>query len=192
MTTLSERAMIVELSVHLPQKSKHEKGMSAEIAQAHGTDSEMTKVTKQLFAKQSTKRLQSAATALRVFWESQTLSWGRGKRILPSALYFDCMARHAILQTEFAYARFEFLDDLDAIKAEAQRRLNGAYRESDYPSAERLGKRIGIELDIGPLPDERDWRVSLGDDEETRIRDQITAANERKTAEMVRELWERV
>jgi hypothetical protein len=192
MTTLSERAMIVELSIHLPQKSKHEKDMSAEIAQAHGTDTEMTKVTKQLFAKQSVKRLQAAATALRVFWESKTLSWGRGKRILPSDLYFDCMSEHGNLACEFMLARKEFLCDLDAIKAEAKRRLNGAYRESDYPSADRLEKRIDVELDIGPLPDDRDWRVSLGDAEERRICDQITAANERRTAEMVRELWGRV
>jgi hypothetical protein len=192
MTTLSERAMIVELSVHLPQRSKHEKGLSAEIAHAHGTDSEMTKVTKQLFAKQSVKRLSSAATALRIFWESKTLSWGRGKRILPSDLYFDCMMQHGALACEFALARAEFLDDLDAIKAEAQRRLNGTYNESDYPSAERLEQRIGIELDVYALPDERDWRVSLGDDEEQRIKDQIADATERRTAEMIRELWGRV
>jgi len=192
MTTLSERAMIVELSVHLPQKSKYEKGMSAQIAHEFGTDTEMAKVTKQLFAQQSVKRLTAAATALRTFWESKTLSWGRGKLILPSALYFDAMTTHAKHENEFTVARDEFLDDYDAVKTEAKRRLNGAYRESDYPTRAALARRIGVELNIYPLPDDRDWRVSLGDDEEQRIRAQIAQSTERRTTEMIRELWGRV
>jgi hypothetical protein len=51
MTSLTERAMLEQLSVHLPQKSKHDRDLSAETLAAHGAaDAEMGKFTKSLCA----------------------------------------------------------------------------------------------------------------------------------------------
>lgn len=191
MTSLTERAMLIQLNVHLPQKSKHEKGMSAEIAAAHGTDGEMTKVTKQLFAKQSTARLASAATALRTFWESQTLVWSKGTRILPSANYFLATQKHRELSADFDAARDAFLDDFDAIKIEAKRRLNGAFNESDYPSRAAMARRIGVELAVYPMPTGEDFRVTLGDGEQERIREEIERNTNRAVENAIADLWQR-
>jgi hypothetical protein len=50
--------------------------LSAETLAAHGVaDAEMEKFTKSLFAEYAVASLQSAATALRVSWETQTLPW---------------------------------------------------------------------------------------------------------------------
>lgn len=62
MTSLTERAMLLQLSVHLPQKSKRDRDLSAETPAAHGVaDAEMGKFTKSLFAKHAVASLQSAA-----------------------------------------------------------------------------------------------------------------------------------
>lgn len=51
MTSLTERAMLVQLSVHLPWKSKHDGDLSAETLAAHGmADAKMGKFTKSLCA----------------------------------------------------------------------------------------------------------------------------------------------
>jgi hypothetical protein len=53
MTCLAERAMLLQLSVHLPQKLKHDRDLSAETLSAHGVaDAEMGTFTKSLFTKQ--------------------------------------------------------------------------------------------------------------------------------------------
>ena len=126
------------------------------------------------------------------FWEAQTLPWHKGVRILPSANYFAAMAKHNTLRIEFDTARSEFLDNLDEAIADARRRLNGMFRELDYPTRERMAKRLGVELEIYPLPQAADFRVDLGDAEEQRIRQAIEANANQAIERAMGDLWQRV
>lgn len=192
MTSLSDKAMLVRLSVRLPQKAKRDKEVTAQTARDHGAAVEMASFNKKLYTKESWARLQGAATALRSHFDTQTLLWFKGVGLLPSANYFDFMSAYGPLKDDFEAARQAFLDDADVNKAEAKRQLNGLFRDEDYPSRRRLASRISTELEFMTMPEEADFRVNLGSEEEARIREIIRQQAEAKIAGAIGDLWQRV
>ncbi len=59
-------------------------------------------------------------------------------------------------------------------------------------AADELQSKFSFETKVRPLPDEGDFRVSLGDEEKARIKRQITATVEASLQVASRELWQRL
>lgn len=155
MNTLTQNALLVNLTVSLPAITMSDKDMQRRLIEEYGmTSSSAAHATKRLFTKMSWSKLSAAATAIRdVHYKYTAPSGWKGPAILPSALYFDYMG-----DVDDAIARLKregaaFAANLDQHKAEARTLLGSAFRDEDYPSADQFMRAIRVDVDIIPWPD---------------------------------------
>lgn len=193
MTTLTEKAMLVRLSVHQWTARKFDRDASDEIADLRGATGDAGRFNKLLLPKATLKALQSAATALRGHHATNTLPWALdGVGLLPAANYFAYMGEHRRLGVLFEGAKHAFMEGYDGARAKAPEVLGDLYRAEDYPSADEVDQRIGFDLQVMPMPDAADFRVTLGEAEEKRLRADIEASVNAAIDGAVRSLWQRV
>lgn len=189
---ISTRAMLAELTISQWSARRHDKAVSAEVAQQHDSDVAIGKFNKSLVANGALKPVQSAASELRTYHYTNTLPWSdSGPRILPAENYMAYTAGIRERRTAFERAVAAFLVDYDSHVEDARKRLGSLYRASDHPTRAQLERRFACESRFLPLPDADDFRVALGDLEERRIRDQIEARMSETIAAAHRSLWQR-
>ncbi len=191
--SLSSRAMLCSLSISMWSARKHDREASDEIASIHGAKSDAGRYNKILLPKEALAEIQKIVSEARHEHSFMTLPWGDdGYRVLPAAAYLDHVAKMRDISGRFFPAvnalvlRFE-----DLVRA-ARARLNGLFREEDYPSVAELRSKFSFETKVIPLPDASDFRVCLGDEEKERIKRQITANVEASLQVASRDLWQRL
>lgn len=190
---LTNTAMLARLHVRLWQARKFDRDASEEIADLHGATGDAGRFNKLLLSKSALSGMQSAAAALRIHHARNTLPWTLdGVGLLPATNYWSYTAEHRRLAIMFGQAKEQFLSGYTAAQASAQRTLGDLYNTNDYPTQGDLEGRISCEVSIIPLPDAADFRVELGDAEETRIRAEIEQSVNDAVAGAVRSLWQRV
>lgn len=165
--SLRNRAMLVFYTKTGWSGARRDAEASREVAQAHGSDEQWGHFYKHLMAKEALQKVKAATQAAYEDHLDRTLPWqgkGSGVRILDCRGLFDYEAN----QTQGAQNVERALDELVTLwedhKAEAKAKLNGLYRESDYPSAQKVREKFKVAYRLAPLPDTSDWRIDVGDD----------------------------
>ena len=109
---LSEKAMLVTLSISQWTARKKDKRATSEIHARYSADDKSGQYNKALIAKDRLEQIQKTATAAREEHYKLTLPWlDTGARILPSAMfdkYSQTMRDH---RTKFDQAVRDFLDN---------------------------------------------------------------------------------
>jgi hypothetical protein len=173
-TILSEKAMLAKLSISKWSARKHDKSVSQEVARNHGTDQDRGRFNKVLVAQEALKAIQKADGAARTYHYTNTLPWkDDGARILPASNYMEYTAEMRRLKSEFEAAVNDFFYAYPALIEQARYDLNGLFNSEDYPSADRIGRKFGFEVEVDPLPTALDFRVELQREEVARIRERI-------------------
>lgn len=159
---ISEKAMLVSLSIRQWTARKYDRKITEEINHTHQAK-DAGRFNKLLIEKKRLSPIQSAATAIRTFHYGNTLAWADdGDRLLPVANFFDYSTKINTLKDNFEKAVQDFIDDYDLIVQEAKNNLNGLFNQLDYPSD--IKDRFGISFSFMPVPDSKDFRVSLSTD----------------------------
>ena len=190
---LTERAMLVKFSRTAYAARKYDKKVTAEVEAAHGTKGEAGRYNKILIAKEALEKGQKAANEARTFLYTQTLPWtDEGYRILTAANYlpFTQEMRKKIAAIEAADR--EFIARYPEYKEEAKNRLNGLYDDLDYPETAKIEKFFSVSIQFSPLPDSKDFRVNLSDDEVTAIQKDIDLRVKDATQDAIKDLWKRL
>lgn len=195
MTTqhISERAMLIKVSIHQWTARRNDKRVSAEVAQRHGSDATMGAYQKDLVARDALKEISELSSQIRATLHELTLPWlDDGARILPSAFYFKAMEALKALIHKRDEKVSDFLAKWDTIVADARVRLNGLFDEADYPSPARLRRAFAVDMTVFPMPAGDDFRVPLGSEEAAAVQEHIdTRVNELLEA-ATRDVWQRV
>lgn len=190
--SLTEKAMLVDLNVSVFSGRRHDKAITAEVAETHGAAADAGRYNKLLVAKDAIAIPEKAAGALRIEHYKFTLPWAdSGPRILPVAAYFDYTNALQAKREAFDAAVDQFVEQWPNLVQDARRRLNGMFREEDYPSAENIRRRFGVNISVFPLPDASDFRVTLTETELKRIRQDIELTVTDRMENAVRDAWER-
>jgi hypothetical protein len=193
MYALSEKAMLVRLSIGQWSARKLDKKVTAEVNNAHGAAADAGRYNKALVAKEALAKVKAIAGNARTFHYGNTLPWqDDGARILPADHFLKYSAKIRELESEFTAAVGEFLDQYPNFVAAARGRLNGMFDESDYPQAADVRHKFTFGVSVDPLPAAEDFRVALSDDETARIRQNISARLESSLAAAMRDLWDRL
>src|SRR5579883_65932 len=191
--SLSSRAMLCSLSISMWSARKHDREASEEIATLHGAKSDAGRYNKMLLPKQALAEIQKIMSEARHEHYFMTLPWGDdGYRVLPAAAYLEHTAKMREISNRFTPAVDTLVQRFEELVREAKVRLNGLFREADYPSTAELRAKFSFETKVIPLPDAADFRVCLGDDEKERIKRQITATVEASLHLATRDLWQRL
>jgi len=190
--SLTDRAMLISLNIRQWSAQKNDKRVDKEVSDNHNSDITMGRYNKSLVAKDALEKLKKIAGAARTEHYFRTLPWrDDGYRILSSAGYFDYSAKIADFKAEFDSALNHFLQAYPRYVVDAQGKLNGLYNAADYPSASQIARKFEFTTLIQPLPDASDFRVSLGDDETRRIREEMQEQTQAVIDSAMRDVWKR-
>jgi hypothetical protein len=168
---LTERALLVSLSISEWRGRRLDREVTATVAREHGADETAGCYTKALVPKSYLAQIAHVRTKARTLHHELTLPWcDEGFRILPVDLHLRYMESFRGLRTDFHGAVSKFLGAYDDAKAAARVSLGTLFNEDDYPSLSELGSAFSIEVRPQPLPAGHDWRIDLPGDTVERIR----------------------
>jgi len=192
---LSSRALLTQLHIHIWTARRYDRKISAEVATQHNTKEEAGRYNKRLlpFEAESYDTVKLIGGQARTFHYEQTLPWGEdGIRILPSTNYFEYTTAMAEFRDKFEAAAKEFCKQYPDLRKAAKKALNGMYRDDDYPEDRAISYKFGFETGFLPFPDAGDFRVKLGNDQVSLVRERITRQVEDATRIAMRDLWQRL
>ena len=193
MLNLSEKAMLVRLSISQWTARKYDKKVSDQVAVEHNTTSDVGRYNKTLLALDAVKVIQKIANEARSYHYEQTLPWeDDGSRILPAANYLHYMEDMRKYKSQFENAATDFVDKYPALIEEAKQRLNGMFNEADYPQQKNLVYKYGFSITVNPMPAAADFRVAIREDEVSRIQADIEARMKDVQETAMRDLWKRL
>lgn len=193
--SILENGMLVDVAISMWDGRRLDRKASRQaVEDHHAQDDQALRVNKLLVSKDAMAPFMTAASAIRTHHKDKTLPWrDKGARLLPRKLYMPFIERHAELEQAYVDAVDDFC--FNKYPAEIDRasfRLGSAFDPSDYESPERLRKRFSVTVDIDAINDPSDFRVQMEEDQVERIRADIQEKTERRVAEAMSHVWERV
>ncbi len=192
-SAINDKAMLVGLTLRRWRPHITDRAVSIEIAEIHNSDRSMGRYRKSLIGKECMAKIRALHNRLRETHYFLTLPWSdEGYRILSSAGYMRYTKDIRALRDEIEQEVAAFIPLYPKYKAEAKVRMNGLYKEEDYPEVSELKSKFGIDITFRPIPVGEDFRVDVGDQELSRIRMDIEAANKVIIEEAMKSVWERL
>lgn len=191
--SLSERAMLITLSVSCWTGSRKDDSVVEEINAKHNAR-DSGRFSKYLVDKEELKPCSAHVAALRAQHYKLTLPWlDNGARLLPSRLFSEYDREIRAMSTQYDVLVDTFLQRYDTLlKPDARVRLGSLYNAEDYPDVASLRSKFGVTTDIAPVPSGSDFRVDVGDTERARIQGEITSRVERRERQAMDDAWRRV
>lgn len=192
MTKLTEKAMLSSLTIRQWTARRRDAEVTRRIHdEYHAHDA--GRFNKELIRPEAMATIRAIVREARVHHYTNTLPWDEtAGRILPAANYWPYADAQQQFRIRFEAAVRDFVAKYPQHVEEARVRLNGMFREADYPRQDDLWRRFDMRTTHLPIPEGGDWRVTLGDEEETRIREQLTRSVEQSFELATRDLWNRL
>ena len=191
---LSDKALLVHLSVSQWVAKKLDKQASEEVARANGAVKGAGRYNKSLLPTCDTlDRIKSKTSEKRKKFYKNTLPSGiEGTFILPSANYLSFMTDFRNEKAEWERLTEEFFTDYLQSVSDAHRLLGSLYNPVEYPTLEGLRRKFRMELSILPVPTAGDFRVELADEEYSSIQSEIEQRVADSSKAAMSEVWQRL
>lgn len=192
--SISSSAMLVELTISCWTGVKKDKGASEEVvANKHATRG-VASVNKKLLGDcAELDTIQKFAANVRNMHYNATLPWSdMGPRLLTTSKYFKYNADFSALQGEFDRLVDRFLQAYAWEITQAQVKLGDLFNASEYPDTETLRGKFKFRLNYLPLPDAGDWRVDVGNEARSVLREQYEKAYEERLNGAMNDIWTRL
>lgn len=194
-TQIHSRALLVWLTISTWSARKYDKSVTAKVNADYHASSDAGRYNKSLLPGDAPayKQLVQLAGSIRAQHYSNTLAWAdEGWRLLPTSNYMTYTQWFRDQQRAFDVALADFVHDYPTMRAAAAVKLNGLYRDEDYPSAREIGDRFAIEVKYSPVPATGDIRVDLAADQISLIENSINDRVASATATAMQDAWQRL
>jgi hypothetical protein len=191
---IRERAMLAAVHISIWTAVKHDRKVSRDVAQQHGAHEGAGRYNKQLLREaEKLESLRSLSGQIRQYFYTITLPWSdEGYRLLPAHFYFELTAKMREFEQAFTQQVEEFLAVYPSYIEQVRPELNGLFREEDYPSAEKLQNKFGVRLEVLPIPIGEDFRVTLSQEEQSRVAHEIDENVRQSLKRGTEDLWVRL
>jgi hypothetical protein len=194
MTSLANRALLTNLSISQWTARKLDRHETEEVARRNGTAGTVARVNKTLLP--GPNKLDDVARKsgeIRAWFCTHTLPWATdGMHVLRADTYLDFTRSMAAHMSAWRALVQEFVAEYPTLVGRAQHQLNGLYRAEDYPSPDNIAQKFAIDVKFFPVPSDKDWRVTVGDEAMAMLRQQITEEVTRAQTEAMQDAWRRV
>ena len=186
--------MLAAVHISIWTAVKHDRKVSHDVADQHGAPVTSGRYNKQLLQHASKlEELRTVAGQIRQQFYKVTLPWSdEGYRLLPAHFYFDLTAEMRDFEQTFDKLVEEFLDLYPSYIEQVRPTLNGLFREEDYPSAAKLRQKFGLKLEVLPIPNGDDFRVSMSAEERARVAREIDENVRLSLQKGTEDLWNRL
>ena len=190
---LSDRALLVQLSISQWTARKYDKRATQEVASNHGVTTSVGRYNKSLLPMNDyLDHVHKKATHIRTKFYDNTLPWGiEGTMMLPTANYLAFMTDFRKEKSEWEFLVNQFVDAYDGLVLDAQRILGSLYSDADYPSKQDIAKKFRMDLAVFPVPT-NDFRCQIGDDELTRIQQDVEQRVKVAQTQAMNDVWNRL
>jgi hypothetical protein len=194
--SISSKAMLVSLSINLWTARRVDQKATQTVIDRHKVDRGAGRYNKCLINTEADvfRAVQQAATEAREWHYAHTLPWAhKGAQILPAAEYLEYADRMRQYREGFEEAVAKFVRDYPALKAEARRKLNGLFREDEYPSPREIERKYGFEYTFLPVPDAGNVLIDMVTKDVTaKVKADTERTVREATEQAMRDLWERL
>ena len=192
MKNLNEKAVLINLKVRIWSGKKDDKKIAADIEYQHQAVN-AGRYKKNLIDDTELKDVFNQAQTIRNLVKEHSLPWGdNGSRILPTLHHMEFLKLFQEQQFLFEDAVQKFLRQYPARVQQAPKKLNGLYRQNDYPSVEKMKGKFQIKLDLEAIANLKDFRLQINDQEVNRLREQMETEYGMKVAEATKDIWTRI
>ena len=190
---LSDRALLVQLSISQWTARKFDKKVTNDVANTHGVASSAGRYNKALLPMNDLlDRVHKKSTYIRTKFYENTLPWGmEGTMMLPSANYLNFVTDFRKEKNEWLYLVSDFKNHYGQLLMDAQRLLGSMYNSADYPTEYELDKKFSIDMAMFPVP-ATDFRVQIASDELSRIQQDVEARVKNAQQQAMNEVWTRL
>lgn len=189
---LQTESLIVILNISQWTARKHDKKITDEVKESHNASEDAGRYNKLLISKVHMEDIAKVSSRARAFHYENTLPWGdNNERLLPTKNYMKYIGEMSVMKSEFDHAVSMFFKNYDAVIDEARVRLNGMFRESDYPSKNEIQDKFAFITTFMPVPTS-DIRVSLENDEVDSIRKSVESEIATRLNSAISNIWDRV
>jgi len=189
------RAMLANVTIGIWEARKNDKTVTDKVNAEYAASHEAGRYHKHLFGGpvEELSKLVTASHYLRWTHYAQTLPWSdAGWRLLPTANYMDYCKVMREKRAEFEAAVEVFVAAYPRLVKDARAKLNGMYKESDYPSPSAVRRKYHASLEFEPIPNGEDFRVSLPKEEMKRIAKEVEERMAKHVASAMQDAWLRL
>lgn len=193
MNTLSDRAIMVSLSMRTWTGVTADRGLAESTEEAAKAEAGTMTVIKELTPRQYLKPIKAAVRLARQEHLRMTVpGLHRGQHLLATAMFPEYTMLMGSLRDNFASCVNDFIDVYPSIIEAAPQRLGEAYRQTDFPSGESMRDFFGFDLQFSPVPKASDWRLDdLSQDDISKIKQDCQSEVEYMFNEATKEIFNR-
>jgi hypothetical protein len=193
MAILSDRALLVQLTISQWTARKYDRRVSQQVTQMNHASKDAGRFNKSLLPMNDyLDRVHSKSTLIRQDFYKNTLPWAmEGAQMLPSTNYLAFMTEFRKAKGEWEYLVSDFVAHYPQLKHDAAKALGDMYSDADYPADNEIAGRFRIDMAVFPVPS-TDFRVSLSGDEMGRIQRDIEQRLAQAQAEATKDVWRRL
>lgn len=189
------RAMLANVTIGVWEARKRDKTVTDKVNAEYAASADAGSYWKKLFGG-PVPELSAVTTAshyLRWTHYAQTLPWSdSGWRLLPTANYMDYCKIMREKRADFEDAIEKFVAAYPRLVKEAKVKLNGMYRESDYPSTSEVRSKYHASLDFEPIPSGDDFRVTLPKEELKELAKKVEERIAEQVGRAMQDAWARL
>ncbi len=192
MNCLSERAVLMRLSIGLPGEARQDNELTTKVKASEHMGEKSGRWVKSLYPAEALDPIKKLDTKARAFHETVTLPFDKGIGILPAAL----IAEHGDRMRQFAGERKQlveahFLARYDEWVAWARKEHNGTFDASLYAGVDALREKFYFRTEPLPVPDATHFQSTVASLLGTDV-DSVNARVSDATKEAHRELMSRL
>jgi hypothetical protein len=179
---LTSKATLVTVNLSQWTARKLDREVTDEVNEQHGASSDAGRYNKLLVEKHRLEKLTQIRSKARHLIETMTKPWlTKGPRILPNMLYQKFCDEFRTLKREFEREADAFAADFEKFVEERKAKLNGLFKEGDYPSVSEIRSKFSLDMKVCPIAEadgfSDDFRAQLDDDTLADIKAELDAAN---------------
>jgi len=193
MKALSERAVMVRLSISFWAGRKLDRRVTARVTDLCGAASDAGRWNKWLVPKAYREDMEAAMIHAREVFYRFTLPWDdAGTRIMPIAHFDKFSAGMRKYHDAFDKAVVEFVRAYPQVLTDAENRMGETFDINDYPAVETVKAKYAFNVDIHPVPDSRDFRIDIDKDRLSELGQRIDSQVQERVAAATKDLWIRL
>jgi hypothetical protein len=192
--SIASKAMVLNLQIGLWQGYRLDKEASRKVTQDANANQDAARVNKHLVPKDALADVVTASSAVRTHFYAKTLPWkDNGDRLLTRAMFMSFNEEHAQLEQAFKDAVRDFLAvKYPQAKEQAEFRMGELFKADDYPSAAQLAQKFYVNIDIDPVSEAGDFRVSLDAEHADEVRSRMERAMHERLGRAMQDIYARL
>jgi hypothetical protein len=192
--SISNSAVLTELNISVWTANKLDKRATEDVLNTNNATIGSAQVRKNLMAgTDKRKKIADYAARIRLYHNQVTLSWSdKGARLLPTSMFMEYKQTMNVMRDNFYKMMGDFLDNYDALVANAQLHMGSLFDGDDYPTRDEVAGKFGFNLVFSPLPESGDFRLDIPAEDIRELSSSYEAQFNDRLTDAMREPWERL